>query len=532
MLRSIMPWLLLLFWLGMGQAAFGQEATDMPDSPWMRERPRRMMTGMHTPDYDQLSDAWHALHDAGKVPGVLEAFDADALVAAVKAAGVQAFWIYSKGGGGNTFCPTEVGHMLSALEGRDLFGELCDKLVDADITPLCVYEVASGRHKQEHPEWCSQPVEMLRGERDDMDFAGPCCWASGYGDYVIEQMREVLTRYPIKAIYLDCVGGGARGGDWQTPELYRRFREEFGFDFPGLAGLTHEQYVRYYRWRMKLIEAYLDRARRVTRELRPDVAFTYNYVGIPGPADFVTCDLFPFSGGTLGAESLLRRNAALSRNGPGEVLFDGCTSGSGLLPQGVDGFRAQCWTARALGVAVCTGWSMPMDGRLVPRRFELTRKIFAEQAPFEEYLACMEPVATIGIVNSHDSRKFRPGDKAKMALNQKENEGWAQAAIADGRLWDYLDEYLLTPEHLRRFETLILGNASCLSDEHADLVRAFVRDGGTLILSGETSLFDQDGRRRPDLALADVAGGDGPPRSGVLPPHAARRAGRGRGRRP
>ncbi len=476
------------------------------DLSWIRTRPRRIMVGLHTPDYDQLPESYEALRKAGTLPGIFENLDVDDIVKSLKEAHVQAFWFYAKGGAGNAFYPSEVGHAHTIVKDYDLFGELCEKCMDAGITPLCVYEGYDARLKSEHPDWCAQPVEMLRGERDDMRFGVPCAWGSDYGDFLIEQTREILTRYPVKGYYVDAIGGNTRNGDWMTPDLYTRFREEFGFDFAGLDELTHEQYVRYYRWRLKLIEDYLARVREVVKELRPDVAFTYNYVGIPGPADFITCDIFPLKSGTLNLEYMLRRNAALSVHKPGEALLDGVGGGEHLLPKGLDGYRAECWMARSLNVAVCTSFIMPLDGRKPAPQFELTRRVFAEQKPFEEFLTGMEPVSTIGIFNSHDSRKFRPGDEEARKHHLNEFQGWVQAAAADGYLWDFLDEYLLSREHLDRFDVVVAGNASCMSASHVEALRQFVRAGGTLILSGEASLFDRDGNRQPDLQLADVAG--------------------------
>src|SRR5262249_28306701 len=53
---------------------------------------------------------------------------------------------------------------------------------------------------------------------------------------------------------------------------------------------------------------------------------------------------------------------------------------------------------------------------------------------------------------------------------------------------------------------LVLANAAALSDKQAEAVRQFVRAGGGLVATGETSLFDGLGRPRADFALADLLG--------------------------
>ncbi|MCQ2378698.1 MAG: hypothetical protein MJ016_05745, partial [Victivallaceae bacterium] len=56
------------------------------------------------------------------------------------------------------------------------------------------------------------------------------------------------------------------------------------------------------------------------------------------------------------------------------------------------------------------------------------------------------------------------------------------------------------------FDTVIAGNAAYLSAEESEKMRDFVRRGGTLIATGETSLYDETGQGGADFALADVFG--------------------------
>jgi hypothetical protein len=61
-------------------------------------------------------------------------------------------------------------------------------------------------------------------------------------------------------------------------------------------------------------------------------------------------------------------------------------------------------------------------------------------------------------------------------------------------------------EQLTGFKVLVLANVALLSDAQAEAVRRFVREGGGLIATHETSLADEKGRRRADFALADLLG--------------------------
>ncbi|HPA20459.1 MAG TPA: hypothetical protein PLU30_22095 [Verrucomicrobiae bacterium] len=61
-------------------------------------------------------------------------------------------------------------------------------------------------------------------------------------------------------------------------------------------------------------------------------------------------------------------------------------------------------------------------------------------------------------------------------------------------------------ERLNGFRVIVLANMSNLSSAQVEAVRKFVREGGGLIATHETSLCDKKGHRRADFALADVFG--------------------------
>jgi hypothetical protein len=67
---------------------------------------------------------------------------------------------------------------------------------------------------------------------------------------------------------------------------------------------------------------------------------------------------------------------------------------------------------------------------------------------------------------------------------------------------------LLDPAHLAPYATLVLPNLAALSDAQCDQLRAFVKNGGNLIATCETSLYNEWGVRRSNFGLADLFGVD------------------------
>jgi len=66
----------------------------------------------------------------------------------------------------------------------------------------------------------------------------------------------------------------------------------------------------------------------------------------------------------------------------------------------------------------------------------------------------------------------------------------------------------LTSGRLAGFRAVVLPNMACMSDAQAHSIAEFVRGGGALIASHETSLYDATGKKRTKLALAQVLGAE------------------------
>lgn len=496
---------------------------------WIRTCHRRIMIGHHIPDFDQIPDYPEARKKYG-LPDILENSDPKALVHALKEAHMQLFWFYSKCHFGNAYYPSKVGHVHSVLNGRDLFGEFCEACLSEEIIPACVYECSDHRMAKDHPDWCHKiprATTMADGDTTDADQGarvGGACINGPYGDFMIEQAREVLKEYPIKAYYLDFLGlFGIEA--WQCPYCGPKLKRDTGIDFRNTSELSHDDYVKYIRWRYAEADAYAKKLMGVMRELRPDVAITHNLHAISsGPnmqrfdlaaenCDFLSKDLFSLRAGTLQFSWILRSEAANSRHKPAEVLLDSvvCMAGDLQTLKALDSYNAELWTARSAGVAVCAGLCMNIDGSFDARTMELHRRLTEEHREFDPWFEEIEPLSAVGLARNHESTEFRrqPGtDSTDNPHHPIEFEGWAQTLIMSHHLWDVVWGHQLTDERLSKLKTLILPNLVCMSEAECAAVRRFVENGGTLIATCDTSLCDAQGHQLENFQLADVFGAD------------------------
>jgi type 1 glutamine amidotransferase len=75
-------------------------------------------------------------------------------------------------------------------------------------------------------------------------------------------------------------------------------------------------------------------------------------------------------------------------------------------------------------------------------------------------------------------------------------------------LTDVIFDDSLTPERLAPYPVISLANSTCLSDAQCEALAAYVLDGGTLLATAETSLYDEWGNRRENFGLAELLGAD------------------------
>ena len=80
-------------------------------------------------------------------------------------------------------------------------------------------------------------------------------------------------------------------------------------------------------------------------------------------------------------------------------------------------------------------------------------------------------------------------------------------ALLEGRfLFDFVHEGDLDRATLEKYRALLIPNAAYLSDGQCEAIRNYVKGGGSLLATFETSRYDEWGTLRPDFQLADLFG--------------------------
>ena len=126
--------------------------------------------------------------------------------------------------------------------------------------------------------------------------------------------------------------------------------------------------------------------------------------------------------------------------------------------------------------------------------------------------------ARVALVWSDTTANFYAGSDAQLLELERVPErrevgnlgaefaGFADAILRSRTPFDVIDDVTLDSGDLARYQAVILPNVACVGDKTAAALREYVRGGGNLLATFETSLYDDVGNRRPDFALAGVFG--------------------------
>ena len=85
-----------------------------------------------------------------------------------------------------------------------------------------------------------------------------------------------------------------------------------------------------------------------------------------------------------------------------------------------------------------------------------------------------------------------------------ETLGWGEAMVEHNVQYHNLHEVAVTAELLSRYRLVILPQMTMIDEDNGKAIESYVRDGGTLVVTGESGMIDERGRPRPDFLLGEM----------------------------
>ena len=423
-------------------------------------------------------------------------------------------------GGCVAFYPTAVPfhHRSQWLGDSDPFGGLvagCRKLgmvVMARTDPHATYDDVHDAH----PDWIAVGADGAPRRH----WASPEMWVTcGLGPYNFEFMtqvkKEIMSRYRVDAIFINRWDGS---GMCYCEHCRKNFREASGLELPRTSDPQDPARRAYLLWRQQRL---FDLWRLWDSEVRK---INPNSCVIPNTGGGATSSLDMKKIGELApmliADRQARRGLTLpwanGKNGKEFRATMGRKPIVGIFSVGLEEpyrWKDSVQTEAEIRVWVADGianglrpWFTKFSGVLHDRRWlRVVEDIYRRHAGWEKYLRNEAPLARVALVFSQQTAWFYGGERAGARV-EDHTLGWYQALVEARIPFEMVHDRLLEPAHLNSFKTLILPNIAALSDAQCDRLREFVKNGGSLIATYETSLHDEWGAKRKNFGLWDLFG--------------------------
>jgi hypothetical protein len=439
-------------------------------------------------------------------------------------------------GGVVAYYPTTIPlHHRSAWMGDgDPFGDLvngCRKLgmvVVARTDPHAAHQNVYDAH----PDWIAVDAEGHHRRH----WASPELWVTcALGPYNFEFMtqvhREIAARYTVDGIFGNRWSGS---GMCYCEHCQRNFRAASGFALPRTSDPRDPARRAYLAWHeQRLFELWRLWDREI-RAINPQARFIANSGGgALSPLDMKTVGelsdiLFADRQARQGlmpvwanGKNAKEYRAALGSKPIGGIFSVGIEESYRWKDSVQSEAELRAWVAEGTANGL-RPWFTKFSGMLYDTRWlARVEKIYAWNHRVERYLRNERPLARVGLVYSQQTATFYGADRAREKV-EDHILGFYHALIEARVPFEMVHDRLLDAERLRAFKVLLLPNIACLSDQQCDALRRFVQDGGSLVATHETSLYDERGDRRADFGLSDLFGArfggriEGPMRNSYL----------------
>jgi hypothetical protein len=424
------------------------------------------------------------------------------------------------GGGCVAYYPTEIPlhHRSAWLGGRDVLGELvsgCRQLgmsVLVRTDPHATYDDLQAAH----PDW----IAIDADGKPRRHWASPEMWVTcAYGPYNFEFMtavhEEIMSRYHADGIFLNRWDGN---GVCYCRHCIENFKAAAGLDLPRSTSNEDPARGAWLLWRqrrlMSLLDVWNDEIRKVNSEA---CMIPNNGGGALNSLDTIeTSRRVPM----LVADRQARRGLAapwlIGKTAKEFRATMGNKPVIGLFGVGLEepyrwkdsvtsNAEIRIWVLDAIANGM-RPWCSKFSATLHDERWlQGVEEIYQWTERNRNYLTHQQPLARVGMVYSQQTALYY-GDEHAETKVENYALGWYQALVESRIPFEMIHDRLLDQAHLANLKTLILPNVAALSDDQCEQLRTFIRDGGSLIATYETSLYDEQGKRRNSFALADLFG--------------------------
>lgn len=447
---------------------------------------------------------------AGEAVPEVELNVADYIEAAAKA-GVQTITFMTKDAFGNSYFNTRIGHKNIRLKG-DLLAEVVEEARKHDIAIIAYYNVGLNSHvAAANPDYRQRTADQ-EPIVEAFDYYDLLCMNSPYRDYVYGQFKEIAENYGVAGFFFDITYVWSNSCYCEYCSAW--YKSRYGKPMPHSPQPGTQELKEFQSFQRDIRHNFLRDAASRIKSINPDLLVGWNHAGDPRfgqveadrYADYFTSEFHPphYAHGSL----LARWKRSFGK--PFELMMP---SEMGSWGEWTVAPEATLRTTAA--IAVVNGGSISFGHVAYPSGFmkgQVPEPVMQAMGKTNEWVKSLEPwlkdaesVPMAAVLHSIESKRLLEASAHAYAADEPHLQG-LHRILTEGHIhFDIIDETVLL-EKLDEYELLVLPDQAYLSEAVENRIREFVRQGGRLLASNRTSLYDGDGGRKPSFGLADVFG--------------------------
>lgn len=474
-----------------------------PTLPWYRKTYRWGQTNITEIDPTRYDiDWWRDYWQRTRVQGVI-----------INAGGIVAYY------------PSRYpGHYRAHyLEDRDLFGELTRAAHEDGLVVLARMDSnrAAVEFFREHTEWFTRDREGNPYQAGDRYIT--CINSAYYTHYLPDLLREIIVNYQPQGFTDNSWSGLDRQRICYCKNCERKFFEETSHELPTGVDWDDPIYRAWIRWNYACRLTVWDLNNGVTQAVGGHDCL---WLGMNSgnvhhqslrfrdvKAICERSEILMLDYQTRGGDTDFYNNGDAGKQVHGLLGWDKLAPESMAQYQGrtptfrlasKPGPEVHLWMVEGYAGGIQPWWHFISAYHEDRRQYRTPESLLRWHEVHEQYLLNRRPIATVGVLWSQENVDFYGRDEGNERV-MLPYQGMVRALIR-ARI-PYLPIHV---DHIARdgdaFKTLILPNLAAISDAQVQNLRDFVAQGGNLVVTGESTLYTEEGERRPDFALADLLG--------------------------
>jgi Hypothetical glycosyl hydrolase 6/Beta-galactosidase trimerisation domain len=419
-------------------------------------------------------------------------------------------------GGCVAFYPTKIPlHYKSKFMGStDPFGEMVKGCRDMGLQILARTDPHAVHQDvyDAHPDWIAVDAEGKKRRHWAMPELWVTCALGPYNfDFMTGVTREITENYKPDGIFSNRWAGS---GMCYCEHCRENFHAFSGLDLPRTLDPANPARRQYIVWHQKRLFDLWTVWNDAIKAASPNAAFIANSGG--GALSELDTQILgarePFLAADRQARHGLMPIWSNGKNGKEYRSTMGNKPIAGLFSVGLEEsyrWKDSVQSVNEIRMWVVDGiaqglrpWFVKFNARVQDRRWmPVVEEIYTWHHANERYLRNEQNLARVAMVYSQQTAAYYGGTKAREKVEDPAL-GFYQALVEARVPFEMVHDGLL--DQVSQYRTLILPNIAALSTRQCDQLRTFVQNGGSLIATYETSLYDEWGARQPDFGLADL----------------------------